>query len=65
MGGEGGGGRIMPAATLNLNNVYNILENALRLIDFFRKLSGNNLMPSVTVPWQPFFDRPMENSFLK
>ena len=47
----------MPAETLNLNNIFNILENSLRLQDFFRKLSGNKLMPSVTVPWQPFFDR--------
>ena len=44
-GWEGGG----PAATLNLNNVFNISANGQKLQDFFLSLSGDNLLPLVTV----------------
>ena len=34
----------MPAGTLNLENVFDILANALKLQEFFINLSGKNLM---------------------
>ena len=41
MGGRGG---ILPAATLDVNNFFNIKANATKLGDFSKKLSGNNLI---------------------
>ena len=44
--------RILPAATLNLNNFCNIWANTKILQDFFcRNWSGKNLMWSVSVNW--------------
>ena len=43
-GGGGGGGEGVPAGTLNLENVFDILANALKLQEFFINLSGKNLM---------------------
>lgn len=42
-------GRILPAATLSMNNFYNILANSMKLHEFFRNLTENNLMWSVGV----------------
>ena len=42
--GAGGGGRILPAATLDVINFFNIKANATKLGDFFQNLSGNNLI---------------------
>ena len=35
---------ILPPATLDVNNFFNIKANAAKLGDFFRNLSGNNLI---------------------
>ena len=40
MGGRGVG--ILPAATLDVNNFFNIKANATKLGDFFQNLSGDN-----------------------
>ena len=42
--GWGGGGEILPEATLAVNNFFNMKANATKLAEFFRKLSGNNLI---------------------
>ena len=44
--GGGGGGAILPASTLNLNNFFNIIlsKQSKNFRTFFRNLSGNNLM---------------------
>ena len=39
-----GGGRIPPAATLDVNNFFNIKTNATKLGDFFQNLTGTNLI---------------------
>ena len=38
------GGRILPMVTLDVNNFLNIEANATKLGDFFKRLSGNNLV---------------------
>ena len=43
-GAGGGGARILPAVTLDVNNFFNITANATKLGDFFQNLSGNNLI---------------------
>ena len=43
-GGGGGGVRILPAATLDANNFFNIRANGTKFGDFFQNLSGNNLI---------------------
>ena len=40
----GGGGGILPAATLDVNNFFNIKANATKLGDFFQNLPRNNLI---------------------
>ena len=54
MGGwVGGGGGILLVVTLNPNITFfffNICANAIKLDDFFRNLSGNNVMWPVNVP---------------
>ena len=40
----GGGGRILPVATLDVNNFFNIKASVTKLSDFFQNLSGNNLI---------------------
>ena len=47
--GGGGGGQILPAATLNLNNFFNICANPMKLQELFGYLSGKNLMLLVGV----------------
>ena len=46
-GGGRGCRRILPAAALSLNNIFNIRANAMELdiVCFFRNLSGKNLFP--------------------
>ena len=34
----------MPAASLDVNNFFNVKANSTKLGDFFQNLSGNNLM---------------------
>ena len=50
----GGGGRILPTATLDVNNFFNIKANATKFGDFFQNLSRNNLIWHVTahVTWR-------------
>ena len=50
----GGGGLIMPAATFNLIKIFNIWANGVKYQDFFRNLSGKNLMWSVSDDWVDF-----------
>ena len=49
-GGGGGGGRDSAAATLKLNNFFNICANTMKVQDFFfGNLPRNNLMWSFSV----------------
>ena len=43
------GGEILPAATLNLNDHFNVCTDAMKIGEFFRSLSRKNLMWSVSV----------------
>ena len=61
-GGGGGGGGILAAATLNLNYLFNVWANALKLQDIFRNLADENLIWSVSVLWS---SRYHDNEFLK
>ena len=42
--GGGGGGRILPAATLEVNNIFTIKANDTKPGHFFQNLSGNNFI---------------------
>ena len=43
-----GEGWILPAATMDVNNFFNVKANAAKLYEFFQNLSGNNLIRHFT-----------------
>ena len=60
-----GDNRIVPAATLNLNNIFNIWVASLKLQDLFRNLSRINLIRSVDWRWCCNGNQFLKGSFQK
>ena len=61
------GVRIVPAATLDVNNFFNIEGNATKVGDFFQNLTGNNLIWHVTahVTWRFHGNHILKGVFFK
>ena len=67
----GGGVRILPAATLDVINVFNIKANSTKLGDFyFLKFIWQQFditcscLRELTFPWQPYFARHVFQTFI-